>query len=200
MPAWRRTGDVIVADKTRTTARASDADEHASLIVLCAGGDRTALRRLYDVEAATMLGVATRMLRRRDLAEEAVQDAFLRIWRGAASYRPELGGGRTWVYVILRNRCLTLLRTSGREVSPDDDLPDVADDAPDPEAVVSLLSDTSLLRRCLETLDERRRGVLLLAYAHGLTHGEIAGKLGVPLGTTKTWIRRSLLALRECMG
>lgn len=189
-----------MVEKTRKTAPASEPDEHAALIVLCASGDATALRRLYDVEAATMLGVATRMLRRRDLAEEAVQDAFLRIWRGAASYRPELGGGRTWIYAVLRNRCLTILRTAGREVAVDDDLPDVADDAPDPEAVVSRLSDASLLRRCLEALDERRRGVLMLAYAHGLTHGEIAGKLGLPLGTTKTWIRRSLLALRECMG
>ena len=189
-----------MAEQTRKATPASGADEHSTLLVRCAGGDRAALRRLYDVEAATMLGVATRMLRRRDLAEDAVQDAFLRIWRGAASYRPELGGGRTWMFAVLRNRCLTLLRTADREVSPDEELPEVVDDAPDPEAVVTRLSDAGVLRRCLEALDERRRGVLLLAYAHGLTHGEIAGRLGVPLGTTKTWIRRSLLALRECMG
>lgn len=188
-----------MAEQTRRATPTAEADEHAALLVLCAGGDRTALRRLYDLEVATMLGVATRMLRRRDLAEEAVQDAFLRVWRGAASYRPDLGGGRTWVYAVLRNRCLTLLRTAGRETTPDDDVPEMIDEAPDPEAVVSRLSDASRLRRCLEALDERRRGVLMLAYAHGLTHGEIAGRLGVPLGTTKAWIRRSLLALRECM-
>lgn len=189
-----------MAGKTGETVGATGADEHADLLARCAAGERAALRRLYDSEAAAMLGVATRMLRRRELAEEAVQDAFLRIWRGAASYRPDRGGGRTWVYAVLRNRCLTLLRTAGRDAPVDDDVPDVADDAPDPEAVVLRLSDAGLLRGCLEALDERRRGVILLAYAHGLTHGEIAGRLGVPLGTAKTWIRRSLLALRECMG
>ena len=70
----------------------------------------------------------------------------------------------------------------------------------DPEAVVSSLSDASALRRCLEGLDRNRRSVLVLAYVHGLTHGEIAGRLGVPLGTMKSWVRRSLLSLKECMG
>lgn len=73
-----------------------------------------------------------------------------------------------------------------------------ADD--DPEAVVSALSDASALRRCLEGLDPQRRSLLLLAYVHGLTQGEMAGRLGVPLGMMKSWIRRSLLSLRECMG
>ena len=162
----------------------------------CAGGDRTALRVIYDLEAARMAGVAYRILRRRDLAEEVVQDAFVRIWRNAGSFDPARGSGRTWIYAILRNRALSVLRDESRIPLDDGNaLPDLAD-----EAALTQLPDTSALRRCLEQLDIKRRKAVILAYAHGLTHGELAGKLGVPLGTVKSWTRRGLLSLQECMG
>jgi RNA polymerase sigma factor (sigma-70 family) len=162
----------------------------------CARGDRTALRVIYDLEAGRMAGVAYRILRRRDLAEETVQDAFMRIWRGARSFDPARGSGRTWIYAVLRNRALTVLRDESRMPLDDGDgyleLPD--------EASLTQLPETSALRRCLEQLDIKRRKAVILAYAHGLSHGELAGKLGVPLGTVKSWTRRGLLSLQECMG
>ena len=79
-------------------------------LLACAAGDKLALRRIYDAEAARMLGVAQRLLRRRALAEEAVQDAFVLIWRHAARFDPERGSGLTWIYAILRNRSLSILR------------------------------------------------------------------------------------------
>ena len=76
---------------------------------------------------------------------------------------------------------------------------DMASDEESPEAIVSRLSDAKSLKRCLDLLEPVRRNAIVLAYVNGLTHGEIAGKLGVPLGTAKAWIRRSLLALSECL-
>jgi RNA polymerase sigma-70 factor (ECF subfamily) len=165
-------------------------------IARCAGGDRTALRVIYDLEAARMTGVAMRILRRKDLAEDAVHDAFMRIWRGAKSFDPLRGAARPWLYAIVRNRALTILRDEGRFESDDDnELP-----GPEPDAALNQLPESSALRRCLEQLDAKRRAAVVLSYVHGMSHGELAGKLGVPLGTAKSWTRRGLISLQECMG
>jgi RNA polymerase sigma factor (sigma-70 family) len=169
----------------------------AAAIARCASGDRAALRIIYDIESQRMVGVARRMLRRQDLAEEAVQDAFMRVWRSARTFDPQKGAGRSWLYAILRNSALTILRDESRFTS-DEDAADEA--APMTESALARLPETSALRRCLERLDAKRRSVVVLAYVHGLSHGELAGKLGVPLGTVKSWVRRSLISLQECMG
>lgn len=176
---------------------ADDAQLTAAL-ARCAGGDRAALRLIYDMEAPRMTGVAVRILRRRDLAEDAVHDAFMRIWRSAASFDPARGQARPWLYAIVRNRCLTILRDENRMVPSDDSDADVADVSA--EDAIARLPEASRLRRCLETLDIRRRTAVVLAYVHGLSHGEIAGRLAVPLGTAKSWTRRGLISLQECMG
>jgi RNA polymerase sigma factor (sigma-70 family) len=169
----------------------------AAAIARCASGDRAALRIIYDIEAQRMVGVARRMLRRQDLAEEAVQDAFMRLWRSARTFDPKKGAARSWLYAILRNSALTILRDESRFIADDG----AADDAaPMTESALARLPETSALRRCLERLDAKRRSVVVLAYVHGLSHGELAGKLGVPLGTVKSWVRRSLISLQECMG
>jgi RNA polymerase sigma-70 factor (ECF subfamily) len=147
-----------------------------------------------------MLGVALRLLRRRSLAEEAVHDAFVQIWQRAGTFDPARGEARTWIYAVLRNRALTILRGETRTDLVEDFEPmGLTSEDESPETLVLRLSDAGALRRCLERLEPVRRQAVLLAYVHGLTHGELAGRLGVPLGTMKSWIRRSLLSLRECM-
>jgi RNA polymerase sigma factor (sigma-70 family) len=166
----------------------------------CARGDRAALRAIYDNEAPRMLGVAMRLLRRRALAEEAVHDTFLQVWRKADSFDPARGDARSWLYAILRNRALNILRGETRTDLVEDFEPmGLASDEENAETVMMRLSDTGSLKRCLERLEPARRQAITLAYIHGLSHGELAGRLGVPLGTIKSWIRRSLVALRECM-
>ncbi len=166
----------------------------------CARGDRAALRTIYDSEAPRMLGVAMRLLRRRALAEEAVHDTFLQVWRKADSFDPARGDARSWLYAILRNRALNILRGETRTDLVEDFEPmGLVSDEENAETVMMRLSDTGNLKRCLERLEPARRQAITLAYIHGLSHGELAGRLGVPLGTIKSWIRRSLLALRECM-
>jgi RNA polymerase sigma-70 factor (ECF subfamily) len=168
----------------------------AAALARCAAGERAGLKVIYDIEAARMAGVARRMLRRQDLAEEAVQDAFMRVWRAARTFDPRKGAARTWLYAILRNCALTILRDEGRFTDSDK-----ADDAaPAAESALVRLPESNALRRCLEKLDVQRRSVVVLAYVHGLSHGELAGRLGVPLGTVKSWVRRSLISLQECMG
>jgi len=180
-----------------STADGATEAQIAAALARCADGDRTALRVIYDIEAGRMVGVARRMLRRQDLAEEAVQDTFMRMWRAARSFEPARGVARTWLYAILRNSTISILRDEGRFVSD----PEIGEDAaPATENALARLPESSALRRCLEQLDTERRAVVILAYVHGLSHGELAGRLGVPLGTVKSWVRRSLISLQECMG
>jgi RNA polymerase sigma factor (sigma-70 family) len=182
---------------TATPTDSATEAQVAAAIARCAAGEKAALRVIYDVEARRMVGVARRMLRRQDLAEEAVQDAFMRVWRSSRTFDPQKGAARSWLYAILRNCALTILRDESR-FTADEDAAEEA--APMSESALARLPETSALRRCLERLDAKRRSVVVLAYVHGLSHGELAGKLGVPLGTVKSWVRRSLISLQECMG
>src|SRR5438067_9429608 len=112
----------------------------AAALARCAVGDRTALRVIYDAEAPRMVGVARRMLRRQDLAEEAVQDAFMRVWRSARSFDPERGAARSWLYAILRNCALTILRDEARFVGDEEASVEAA---PLTESALSRLSESS---------------------------------------------------------
>jgi RNA polymerase sigma factor (sigma-70 family) len=170
--------------------------EISAAIVRCAAGDKSALRLIYDLEAARMVGVAIRILRRRDLAEEATHDAFMRIWRGARSFDPSRGSARAWIYTIVRNQALTILRDE-RRFGPEEP---AESELPQPDQALQRLPESSALRQCLQQLEAGRRNAIVLAYVHGFSHGELAGRLGMPLGTIKSWIRRGLASLQECMG
>jgi RNA polymerase sigma factor (sigma-70 family) len=172
----------------------------AAALRRCAAGDGASLRAIYDAEAPRMVGVALRLLRRRDLAEEAVHDTFLKVWASAAMFDEARGDPRAWIYTILRNRSLSILRGEARTDLVDDFEPmGMASDDESPEEAMSRLSDAGALKQCLERLDPERREAVLLAYVQGLTHGEIAGRMQIPLGTIKSWIRRSLMALKDCL-
>lgn len=174
--------------------------DYPAHVAACAQGDRAALQSLYREEAGRMIAVAQRIVRRRELAEEVVQEAFLQIWRKAATFDPELGSARSWVYTIVRNRALNVIRDGSREDLLDDDqLEAISEQLRVSSDVVEKLARESQLRRCLEALDEPKRNSVLLSYVGGYSHGEIAGHLGVPVGTAKSWVRRGLMALTDCM-
>lgn len=166
-----------------------------------AQGRADAFRRLYEAEAGRMLGIALRILKRRSLAEEAVHDAFVSIWNRAASYDARLGSPRGWIHTIVRNRALNILRGEARTELTDSLEPlEIASADENPEEAVGRLSDAEALRHCLDRLETAPRHAVVLAYVEGLSHGEIAERLRIPLGTIKSRIRRSLLALKECLG
>ncbi len=172
--------------------------DYAEKLEECARGDKAALRAIFEQEGPKMIGVAQRILRRRDLAEEAVQEGFAQIWRKAGTFDRSLGSARGWIYAIVRHRALNMLRDGSREETvPGEDLDRLRDASV--ASTWSGLDPEGLLRRCLGELEPPRRKALLMVYVVGLTHGEVAGSMGVPLGTAKAWIRRALLALRECM-
>lgn len=168
----------------------------------CAKGDRDGLRRIFDQEAGRLVAVAQRILRRRELAEEVVQESFIRIWTHSHQYTPGRGSARGWIYSIVRNRALNLLRDGRREDLVGDDQVEALRDADQLNEIMAAwhtLDQHSRLHECLSGLEEIRRHGILMAYVGGYTHGEIAGRLRLPLGTAKSWIRRGLSSLRECM-
>lgn len=166
----------------------------SAALVRCAAGDRRALQMIYDSEAPRMVGVARRILLRHDLAEEAVHDAFVRIWHGARSFNPARGSALGWLYAVVRNRALSIHRNEHRYDPADENASEIA-----PEVALAGLPETSALRKCLEQIERPRRDVVVLAYVFGMSHGELAGRMKVPLGTVKSWVRRSLMSLQECM-
>lgn len=176
------------------------AEDYARLIEACAKGERAALQTIYQRESAAMIGVAARIVKRCELAEEVVHDAFVQVWRHAASFDPAIGNGRAWLYAIVRNRAINLLRDSSRERAvPDNEIASLVETGVAAKDAFDSLAEGSALRRCLQQLDPKRRLGILLAYVEELSHGEIAARLGVPLGTAKAWLRRSLIALRDCL-
>ncbi|HEU4460378.1 MAG TPA: sigma-70 family RNA polymerase sigma factor [Methylibium sp.] len=178
---------------------AADGFDYESALEACARGERFALRSIYEREARWLLGVAQRIVKDRELAQDVLQEAFLLVWQRAASYQRALGSGRGWIYTVVRHRALDELRRMRPEHAAGDDLEAIADarvaNAPPPEADAS-----ESIERCLQTLDERKRQCILEAFVEGYTHEQIAQRTATPVGTVKSWIRRGLIALKECLG
>ncbi len=168
--------------------------------------DETALRLLYDRTAPKLFGLALRVVRQRDLAEDVVQEAFMTIWRVAGDYRATLSPPMAWMGLIVRSRALDLLRKRTADRAQltqefDQIMEDtMQSDAPDPSATANASEQALALHQCLSQLEGRQREVVSLAYLRDLSHSEIAEQLHLPLGTVKTWIRRGLEKLRVCMG
>lgn len=144
-------------------------------------------------ESPRLLGVAKRLVHDTALAEDIVHDAFLKIWVGAARFDPARGSARGWMFSVTRHLALNFIRDNSREVHAEIDIQHNAETF---DAQVH----SSRIHLCLELLEPARRSCILHAYVDGYSHAEISHKLGTPLGTVKAWIKRSLTALRECMG
>lgn len=168
----------------------------------CAAGRSEGIDVILTLEGRQLLGVAMRILGRHDLAEEALQDAMIRVWSKAAQYRAQSGSARGWIYAVLRNRCLNILRDGRRlsVLSPGDlaHVQEARQRIVPPEGW-EILSGPGKLSDCLGRLDPQSRHSILLAHVAGFSHGEIAARQNMPLGTIKSLIRRGLVALKECL-
>ncbi len=155
---------------------------------------------LYEREARWLLGVAMRIVRDRDTAHDVLQDAFLQIWQRAQTYQRALGSARGWIYTVVRHRALDEARKLRREVPVGDELESLADaEAASEHGAAEPLADSAALNRCLESLDDKKRECIVFAFVEGYTHEQIAAVLATPIGTVKSWIRRGLLMLKECL-
>lgn len=166
------------------------------LLTLIAGGDRAALLSLYDAASPALMAVAWRVTRVRSDAEEVVQDAFLRAWREAASFDGARGSALAWLVTLARNRALDVVRMRGRRSRHEGEAAEAEarESSPGPERALVDVQRTRTVRDALASLGPDQRAALDLAYFGGLSHGEIAARLGLPLGTVKT---RILLAVRH---
>ena len=169
-------------------------------------GDRRAFAELYAATSPQLFALLLRMLQRRDWAEEALQDCYVRIWQKSDSYTPERGAPLAWLTTIARYRALDLLRARRPEVNEsafDEEQPsplERADEAQGPEAGAMQREGIGRLEDCMNGLIEEQRTSVLLAYYEGYTHSELARRMKAPMGTVKSWVRRGLLQLRDCMG
>jgi RNA polymerase sigma-70 factor (ECF subfamily) len=148
-----------------------------------------------------LYGVVLRILDRDEWAQDCLQEAYVKIWNNADSYRPHLAAPMTWMTSIVRNTALDLLRKRRREVlqpEPEKLLEDESSEAI-PLDRLQNTEEGKRLNSCLEQLKSQQRQVIALAYLKGLTHDELSTQTGTPLGTIKTWIRRGLEQLRGCM-
>jgi RNA polymerase sigma-70 factor, ECF subfamily len=184
---------------------AIDADaeraELRALIERCARGDGRAFETLYGRVASRLLGCLLRILRDRDRAEEALQDVFVQIWQRARQYDASRGEPLTWLISMARYRAIDLVRAK-RPVRAfeEGELESLAGpQSADPADGLALAHSASLLDRCLGRLTAEQRRCLELAFCNGLSHDEVAASVNSPLGTVKSWIRRGLQSLRECM-
>lgn len=163
-------------------------DELGSILTAIAAHERTALKRLYDLFGARLFGIAYRILGDRALAEDALQEAFVKIWRNAAKYDPARGSAIGWVVIIVRRAAFDI-----RPIDLIREPTDLAAVQPQSEMI------HPGLRRALDALPEMHRKALLLMYVYGLTHSELAAAMDAPLGTVKSWVRRGAAALRESL-
>ena len=160
--------------------------------------DRAAFAALYAQAAPKLFGIALRIMRQRELAEEVLQESFVTVWERAADFDPARGSPIGWLTVIVRHCAIDQLRRSSARPE--------SRSAPE-EALSALVSPDSAdtgaelraLQRCLDELDEAPRRAVLLAYCYGLTRDELAVQLAVPIGTVKSWLRRSLERLQRCL-
>jgi RNA polymerase sigma-70 factor, ECF subfamily len=171
------------------------------LLGAVARGDETAFERLYAATRAKIYGVLLRILGRPALAEEVMKETYLKIWKTADGFDPTIASPTTWMVAIARNRAIDIVRKRG-DLSVDDepDAPEPASESPQPLARREMTEELKRLLSCLGRLDPEKQRIVLLAYYSGWSRDQLAQKLDIPVNTIKTWLRRSLLEIRECMG
>ena len=175
----------------------------AELLAQCALKNHNSFNKLYKLTASKLYGVALRILRRQDWAEEVLQECYVNIWNHAGDYAMAKSAPLTWMTSIVRNRCLDWLRRPQTEATGEQY--DVAveawqDDAPGPMELLAASSEAAALARCMQQLEAKQRQCIMLAFFNGLSHSELATHMKQPLGTVKTWVRRGLERLKGCLG
>jgi RNA polymerase sigma-70 factor (ECF subfamily) len=173
----------------------------ADLLARVAARDREAFAAVYKATSAKLWGIVVRILPRRDIAEDVLQDVYVRIWERAVSFDPAKASPITWMATIARNRAIDeVRRKSTVSIEDTPESLEVEQDAPSPLDSTQMSEDLRRLQQCLQGLDPERREIVLLAYYNGLSRDELAKRFSHPVATIKTWLHRSLAQLRKCLG
>lgn len=182
----------------------STREEIEALIAHTAIGDRAAFERLYDLTSSKLFGICLRVLNSRPESEDALQEIYVKVWRNASRYQAGGYSPMTWLITVARNHAIDRLRArkSAAGVGQGGGLDEaelIPDAGPGPEALAIASSERGRLMGCLDELPEDRSQAVQLAYLHGETYADLAARYDVPLNTMRTWLRRSLQKLKECL-
>lgn len=174
-------------------------EELTKQIVRVAMQDRSAFDTVYRATSAKLFGVCVRILNDRGEAEEALQEVFVKIWTRADRFAASDLSPISWLVAIARNHAIDRLRARRPAGQDIETAAEIADPAPTPEAAAVAGDQRQQIERCLEELEDERADAVRGAYLAGLSYAELAKRHDVPLNTMRTWLRRSLLKLRECL-
>jgi RNA polymerase sigma-70 factor (ECF subfamily) len=183
----------------REAAITTPSQDIADLIARCALRDRAAFRLLYQRTSAKLFGVTLRILKDRSEAEEAIQEVYVKIWQRADRYVAGNTSPISWLVAVARNHSLDILRAR-RPVADDIDVAlDIPDAGPSPERAAQDSQERGRIEHCLGRLEPDRAEAVRGAYLDGYSYEELASRFAVPLNTMRTWLRRSLIKLKECL-
>jgi RNA polymerase sigma-70 factor, ECF subfamily len=185
--------------KSSQMSISADVSDIADLIARCALRDRAAFRLLYQRTSAKLFGVALRILKDRAETEEAIQEIYVKIWHKADRYVAGKYSPISWLVAVARNHSLDLVRARRPQTEDIDVALDIPDLGPTPERQAEAAEDSARLEYCLATLEPDRADAVRGAYLDGFSYDELAQRHAVPLNTMRTWLRRSLIKLRECL-
>ncbi|HVL42875.1 MAG TPA: sigma-70 family RNA polymerase sigma factor [Brevundimonas sp.] len=183
----------------------SSADEQRAALTAAlqrvASGDRRALEEVYRRTSGKLFGVVLRILPDRQEAEDVLQDVYLTVWRKADKFDADRASPITWLAALARNRAIDRIRSRGGRVFVSDEAVATRPDAgPLPGDELEAGEAADRIHTCLDQLEPERADVVRQAFFGGMTYDALANRVGVPLGTMKSWMRRSLLRLRDCLG
>lgn len=178
-----------------------DHDEPGRLLLATASGDSDAFEQLYRSTSPRLFGVCLRIIPHRSEAEDVLQEVFANVWRKAIQFDPARASGVTWLTMMARNKAIDHLRASrnSRQSLPIENAEDIPGTAPDAQAAAEAAIEGHRLDICLDELEAPRRQLIRTAFFEGSTYEELARRSGTPLGTVKSWIRRSLAKLKTCL-
>ncbi len=179
-----------------------DTSQHLQLLSATAQGDRKAFSALYEATSGKLYAVSLQLLQKRDLAEEALQEAYVRIWHNASEYNEQRGSVLAWMISIVRYRALDMLRAA--KVRLDYQTHESREDS---DTAISASPENNLFERrdrakiddCMDHLEKPQSDAITLAYFRGFTHQEVCHHMSTPLGSVKSWIRRGLERLKKCL-
>jgi len=174
-------------------------DPIAELIAATGRADRSAFRSLYDQAGAKLFGICVRILKDRSEAEDAVQEVFTRVWLNARRFDRTRGRGMTWLIAIARNHAIDRLRARPERSAETDEAAEIPDRQPGPEAAAVAAGEAKRIADCFDLLDPARAAAIRGAYLGGLSYEDLARRHEVPLNTMRSWLRRGLLSLKECL-
>lgn len=180
-----------------TAKQDADRQQLADWLSAAGRGDEKAFAQLYERSSSKLFGVCLRMLHQRNQAEDILQEAFVTIWNRASRFDPDRASAMTWMITVTRNKAIDSLRKR-RDTTPIEYV-DLESNDPSPSIEAECSQQRRLIEQCMDQLQSKHKSAVREAFFSGVTYKQLADRCKVPLGTMKSWIRRSLVQLRTCL-